>query len=190
MSRIIRLLVQIHWENTQRWQQHLPLAGKPEVVAISPLGFRTSWSYNALDKPVLKIDALANLWTSVFDPIGRPIASIDPLPVNTAKHDAEYTDAVGRAVGQINPLGAIWTSVFDLSSRQIGAQNPLGYVSTTAWDAANNSVATIDPLGNTSTSIYDVNSRQIASQNPLGFLSSTIYNAAGWPAASLDPLSG
>jgi len=46
-------------------------SGGNRVVEINELGFRTSWTYNAFDKPVSRQDSLGAFWTTVYDSLGQ-----------------------------------------------------------------------------------------------------------------------
>ena len=151
---------------------------------ISPLGFRTTWLFNAFDLVVSTQNSLGFLFTSLYDSLGRRTARIDPL----GNRASTIFNAASQIIGEQNAIGSIWSTFYDASGRQIASQTPLGFLSTQVWDSADRKIAAVDSLGNYTTAILDVNSRQIASQNALGFLNSTVYNASGWPVGAVNPL--
>lgn len=172
---------------------------------VNPLGYITSYGYNARGQFVSVQSPLGFLSTVGYDSFGNPITGQDPL----GNISTRVFDLAGNVIGQVNPLGATWSTTYDNQNRPLTQQDPLGNVSTAGYDSVGNRVVTINPLGyrtstsfnvfnqpvsqvdalgNVSTAVYDALGRAIASIDALGNRSSAIFDSAGRMVANVDPL--
>jgi len=134
-------------------------------ASVTPLGFRTTYSYDAASQHVSVKDPLGRVSTSLFDAAGNIRANVDPLGNRTT-----YSfDSAGQEVAVKNARGYITTSVFDAASRRKATINALGYRMTLSYDAASRRVSITNPLGKVSTSVFT----RLAAREPLSMPSVT-----------------
>ena len=68
---------------------------------MNPLGFRTSFGYDAASQQVSVTDALGNITTSVFDADGRTLATINANGFATT----QVYDGIGQRLAVVDARG-------------------------------------------------------------------------------------
>jgi RHS repeat-associated protein len=122
--------------------------------------------------------------TTVYDPSGRPWATVDPLGYRTT---TEY-DQASRVRETINALGQRTTFEYDEAGFRTATVDALGNRTTTLFDAAGRPEATLDALGRLTTTVYDPTGAVLARVNALGRRTSTVYDSAGRVLRTIDAL--
>jgi YD repeat-containing protein len=96
-------------------------------------------------------------------------------------------DPVGRILAQVDPLGNRTSFVYDVANDRVSTQNPLGAISTQVYNGLQQMVASVDPLGNRTSFGYDVVGCPVSTTNPLNFTNTRIYDVDSRVVATVDP---
>jgi YD repeat-containing protein len=157
------------------------------TTTIDPLGNRTSFAYDLLNRLTQEQDALSDISTVVYDADSNVIAAVDPLGHRTSygydaidrltsvtdalNHTTSYAlDAVGNVTKTTDPLGAVTSFSYDALNRETTMTDATGHVSSVIYDADSNVTATVDPLGNRTSYAYDAINRLTQETNALSGL--------------------
>jgi RHS repeat-associated protein len=132
----------------------------------------TEFQYDALDRPIVTVNADGTSTRTVYDNSGRVLYQLDELNRRTK---FEY-DSYGRLWKTIAP---------DPDGNPATNNTPL---TTRTYDAAGNLVKTIDPNGNPTTFTYDLRNRLVGVTDALGGQQHTLYDIAGQIVATVDAL--
>ena len=152
------------------------------AAVVNPLNERASYTYNRFKSRVTEQNPLGYVTTYNFDAMNRPMGMMDALGNVSTVH---YS--LNRKVADENALGYRTTYGYDFSNRLTSVQDPRGYVWTNVYDNRD-LVARMDPLGNLATSVFDKVGRQVASVSPMGFRTTQVFDAAGQLSANVDQL--
>jgi RHS repeat-associated protein len=138
--------------------------------------------FDAVRRPVARLDALGRTATTVFDAAGRAIAAIDSggFRSSTSYH------AAGRQQALTSARGYVTTTIFDAASRRQATLNARGDRTTTVFDAANQPVARIDGNGHRTTLAYDPVARRVSRTDALGRVRTWEFDSVGNVIRSQD----
>jgi YD repeat-containing protein len=92
------------------------------LATVDPLGNRTSYSYDKLNRVIQITDPLGGLTTAVFDAAGNQTALVDPLGNRTSF----VFDVLNRVIEQDDPLANKTTMAYDAAGRQTSQTDRLG----------------------------------------------------------------
>jgi RHS repeat-associated protein len=145
------------------------------------LGDVVSFAYDALNRPVARLDAygtaLQRATTTNYDPVGNVISTIDGRGTTTSfaydllNRPTARLDAYGNALQRATSTG------YDAVGNAITMTDPLGNVTTTGYDALNRPVTRTDALGNDTTTAFDAVSNTLSVTNAVGAVVSFGYDA-------------
>jgi RHS repeat-associated protein len=143
------------------------------VATVNPLGFRTSFGYDAASQQVSVTDALGNISTTVFDGDGRRTASVNANGFATT----QVYDAIGELLAVVDARGNRNSMSYDAAGRQTGSVDPLGNRITLQYDTASRKTLRIDGRGLRTSYSYDAASRLTGQQYQDGTLVTNTYDA-------------
>jgi RHS repeat-associated protein len=185
------------------------------AALTNPLGAIVSITRNGNLQETLRVDALANHWTTTYDSASNLQSTQNPLGyINSTIHDAynnpttlQYAD--GTIVSQIygyagspfdttgskrrvqvmvDQLGNRTTYGFNGRGQTATMQDALGNVWSYGFDGFGNQVSMTDPLGNVRTSVFDLAGNVLQSIDPLGNVWSSTYDNQNRVLTQVDPL--
>ena len=94
------------------------------IESRDPLGRRTTYVYDSVDRRIATVDPLGNRWSTVYDTQGRVIASVNPLGERTTT----IYDVFGRVVAMVDAKGNRTSYTYDaVRGLQLAVQNALGH---------------------------------------------------------------
>jgi len=168
-------------------------ASRP-VATINERGFRTTSTYDKVDRLVQKTNPLLQSTSYKFDAASRQVQRVDARGFPTT-----YAyDRADREKVRYYPDGTRYTFAYDTTSNRILAQDSTGVYSW-IYDGVNRVISSvdafsarlqyvydplgqrrrmIDPAGGLTTTVYDADRRLTALRNPLGELTTFVYDAA------------
>lgn len=164
------------------------------LTVTDPSTNTTTFTYDALERRILMIDAAGdvtsrsydpvgnvetitaannNITTNVYDGLNRAIAIYDAIGmVRTTTYDPD-----GNALSRTDGLGDTTSYTYDGLNRLVTVTDALGKTSSTAYDADSNMISTTDRDGHTTLYVYDGLNRRISVTDPLGHTSVVAYDA-------------
>jgi YD repeat-containing protein len=154
------------------------------IAAIDPLGVVTRTYYDANRRPVTVVQNLVGQTIEVSTPPGRNPA----VPDENLRTDMVY-DELGNPIATIDPLGLITRTYYDGLSRSVTVvQNLVGQAieagTPPARDPAN-------PDQNVRTdSVYDASGQAIAKVDPLGKITRAYFDNLSRPVSTVQNLVG
>jgi RHS repeat-associated protein len=172
-------------------------------ATIDERGYRTTFTYDALDRLTQTQNARGDLATAVYDAVGNVTASVDQLGRRTT---FSY-DVLDRLTQTQHADGGLATLIYDAGSNVTATVNPLGYrssytydgdhqvltakdatkaVTSFAYDLAGNVTSVTNPRGYITTLTYDALDRRTQTQDALGNLATVVFDAAGNVLATVD----
>jgi RHS repeat-associated protein len=189
-------------------------AANKQILAIDPLGKRTSsrydengrlvetifddglsnrFVYDANGKKIRSIDREGRTTIFQYDALGRSTALISPdstpnNPNDNSRKLIEY-DKAGWLKAIVDEQGNRQEWLYDNAQNQIGARSYVGsnaVVSINTYDAAGRKVSSTDALGHTTRYIYDRLGRLIETRYADGLTSKITYDAIGNEIAKTD----
>ncbi len=131
------------------------------VTSVGGTPYTTTFAYNSLNQQISETDPRGIVSTSLQDPNGNVVESIDGAGDATAN----YFNGAGELVLSIDPMGNL-------------SQNK--------FDPAGNMVAQIDPVGNTTQYAYDSDNRVALTISPTGGQTAVTYDPAGNVSTTVD----
>ena len=171
---------------------------------MNPLGFRTSFGYDAASRQVSVTDALGNISTTVFDADGRTLATINANGFATTQvyrrdrrvagrrstrggtGTASPTTPLAGKSGMSDPLGNLITYQFDAASRQTLRIDGRGLRTSYSYDAASRLTGQQYQNGTRVTNTYDANSQRTVLSDWTGAYTST-YDPDGRLSSVVNP---
>ena len=195
----------------QKTSQVEPRGNEP---ANNPDDYRTTYTYDALDRLISSTDPLGHVTASAYDDAGHLVSETDPTGAVTryiyddqsrltrtifpdgGQQATEY-DSFGRVARVTDPLGHATTYTYDAQGQLAsmvtargneGGANPSNFEWRSTYDENGNVLTTADPDGGMTTNSYDVLNRLIAVTDPLGRTTSYAYDAAGNRTSVTDAL--
>jgi YD repeat-containing protein len=147
-----------------------------------PLHHLTTLAYDNNSSLTLRRDANGGRTTYSYDADNRLTQTWDPVGNRTT---VVYDDA-GRVLANIDGNNHATSYAYDPAGRRTAVQDALGHVTTTLYDPAGNVTVRQDALGNLTTYSYDPDNRLTAVQQPDGGLSGTVFDPAGNISATYD----
>jgi RHS repeat-associated protein len=147
-----------------------------------PLGYTTSWSYDANSNKTLFTDPLGNPTTYSFDKLNRLTSQTDALGDQTT---AAY-DAVGNLTSVTDPLGRVTTAAYDALGEMLSVTDPRNAQTTFGYDLAGNLTALTDSAGNLTSYQYNAVNLATKMTDPLGNSATSAFDAANQLTSTTD----
>ena len=156
-------------------------AGGRPVAAITPLGRRTTFAYDARGLLAERTGPAGDVWRYEYSAAGRPTAVVDPTGARTEVRYGPH----GEPVETVDPLGAVTTRRHDVLGNLVGVTAPDGAKWEYTYDALSRLVALADPAGATWLREYDVDGNLTGAIDPTGIR----YGAEVDPAGRITGLT-
>ena len=149
-------------------------------------GFVTNFEYDPVGRMLATIDPLSSRWAAEFDAAGRKVADIDPLG-----HRTEYVHSpANQVVKVIAPDGTATNNEYDLVGNLLKTITPSGAQWSWQYDALNRQTQAIAPNGAVSKVMYDKLGQVVTEIDPLGRKMLYTYDSAGHKLTTTEPASG
>lgn len=144
-----------------------------DVTAITdPRGKTTNFTYDAAGNLKSSEDAMVDLTTYTYDPLGRRLSETRP---NGNVEGAE-------------PTAHTTTFTYDEAGNRLSSTDPLGHERKWTFDADGNVLTTTDANSHTTTYAYDAANQRVSVERPDGQIQRTEYDADGNISARIDGL--
>ncbi len=154
------------------------------IRQVSPMGEITTWTYDASGRMTSMVDPRGNLkggrpasyrTTYRYDALDRPVKVTDPLGDTTT---TAY-DAVGNKTKVTDANGNVTRYGYDAAGNLTSVTDALGSTTRYSYDATGNRASRTDPNGHTTNYRYDLADQLTSARNPLGAVTSYSYDAGG-----------
>lgn len=119
--------------------------------ATDPLGHTTSTTYDALSRPVTRIDPRGKATTLSYDSAGR----VHTITTPTSRTTTYSYDANGNVTGREDPRGGTTTYNYDDVGQLTSTTSPNGKLTSFTYDTNGNRTKVITPAGNATTTPGD-----------------------------------
>ncbi|MDX1929713.1 MAG: FG-GAP-like repeat-containing protein [Pirellulaceae bacterium] len=153
-----------------------------EVAKITPLGSRSTKSYDALNRLVQETNALGNVTRYEYDLLNNQTKVITP---DGASVQAKF-DSMHNKISALDQAGGEYRYEYDAWGSLITVIDPMGGIQRYEYDLLNRLTATIDPNNNRISIDRDELGRESTVTMPMGQKRKTIYDAVGNVIEQLD----
>lgn len=140
----------------------------------SPAGFRTTFTYDPLDRLLTTTDPLGNTTTNTYDGRGNQTSTTDSKGNTTTF----IFDAAGQLLEEQRPDGTTWTYVYDNAGNRTSVTDGAGKTRTYTHDNLDRLVSVTDTAGRTTSYTYDPAGNRLTETLADGKITTSTYDAA------------
>ncbi|WP_368292719.1 kelch repeat-containing protein [Dehalobacter sp. TBBPA1] len=136
----------------------------------------TGYGYDADGNQTSKTDWLGNIYTNIYDPLGRLIEKKDPLNKTIERLEYNHNSIQIKSYDALNKLTEF---TYDRNNRLLSKIDPLNHATSQTYDNVSNIHTKTDGLGNVTTYNYDEFNRLISVVNTKNETTSYTYDLNG-----------
>ncbi|ACL26414.1 RHS repeat-associated core domain-containing protein [Chloroflexus aggregans] len=159
------------------------------VAVTNALGATEHFEYDAVGNPIAQIDPLGNRTEWRYDELDRLVAIIAPPLADGTRPTTQFSyDAVGNLTSATTPRGFTIQYFYDENGNLTKVIDPLDAVTRYLYDPEDRLIAATDPNGHSIRYTYDPVGNVVAMTNGAGESLQFVYDAAYNVVEQIDPL--